>query len=654
MLLRCIVFLLSIVCGNVFASSVADVVFTPQATDKVQSLKPYAYYLEDPEGSFAIENVAKGTAGEFRALESYKSAGFTTIVYWLKVTIDLRTFDEPQWFFSKDYIPVGSMKIYSPSDKGSVFLHEIDESKPNVDRQFSTRNFLFKMPTNRASAVTYYIRIEPRKHPANLELTWGSEKAVLEETHDTQMWLGLFYGGCGVMLFYNLFLFYATRDRAYIYYTYFLSCFILVFVNYYGLLTFVFTYSIVFAKCIVLALYGMQHGGILYARSFMDLRTVLPWADRLLRNLTWLLIACAFTSLFLSQQLAFKLALLSIPVILVTALAFSIYRWITGYEPAKIFCLGWLALGFTGIHFTIFNLGLISPSWLSSYGVLIGSLCEIVMSSLALAYRIKILEAEKEAVLTQSNQELESKVLARTKALEESRDLIIKSDSDKRKLIQKVNSAVEDERKAIAVEVHDELNAALITMQFDLKSIISLTNDGSKSEMGTEIRQKAQAAISTAEGLYSRGRNLVRRLRPEVLEILGLQGAIEDMITLYDEAHQNCKFSLEGGGDFSNLNNDISIAAYRIVQESLSNVIKHAKASEVAIRMELDNLTSVLVITISDNGVGFDEQAVTPGIGLIGIQERVHAFSGKLTIHTVVNVGTTITASLPTVAIASH
>ena len=258
---------------------------------------------------------------------------------------------------------------------------------------------------------------------------------------------------------------------------------------------------------------------------------------------------------------------------------------------------------------------------------------------------------EMSEALDEAKHQLEDKVLDRTNELEASRNEAVRANAEKRKLIQKVNSIVEDERKAISAEIHDELNAALIAMQLDLKRILNLTQTAEvHGDAVHEIREKAQSVINSASSLYARGRNLVRRLRPEVLDILGLHGAIEDIVNLYDKAHPSCQFILQSDGDFTQLDGETSIAAYRIVQETLSNVVKHSGATLVSVRMVLkqeDQENHAVEIAIADNGVGFDLQETTPGIGLIGIQERVHAFNGQLNVRTAINGGTTITIKLP-------
>jgi two-component system sensor histidine kinase UhpB len=249
--------------------------------------------------------------------------------------------------------------------------------------------------------------------------------------------------------------------------------------------------------------------------------------------------------------------------------------------------------------------------------------------------------------LNQAKQNLEQKVFERTKALEASRNEALKSDAEKRKLIQKVNSAVEDERNSIAIEIHDELNAALIAARLDSQRILAIAAQSGNRPEAEEIKQKAQSIIRLTLDLYASARNIVRRLRPEALDMLGLHGAVEEMVRHYDMAHPHCRFDFQSAGDFSKLESTLAIAAYRLIQEALSNVVKHAAASKASVALSLNEDEKALHIRVADNGAGFDPDAMNAGIGIIGMRERVHPFDGKLDIDAKVGDGTVITIRLP-------
>ncbi|MFS2003919.1 ATP-binding protein [Duganella sp. CT11-25] len=223
-------------------------------------------------------------------------------------------------------------------------------------------------------------------------------------------------------------------------------------------------------------------------------------------------------------------------------------------------------------------------------------------------------------------------------SLQSSMRALREADAEKRRLIRKVNSVVEDERKSIALEIHDELNATLIAARLEAQRITELAGEG-------EIRDKAQAIIKLTLGLYNSGRALVRRLRPEVLDMLGLDGAVEEIVRHYDSARSGCRFTLQASGDFSRLESAVGISAYRIVQEALSNIVKHARATHASVSLTLDE--AGLHMHIADNGSGFDPALASSGIGIVGMRERVYAFNGDIEIDTGIAAGTRIAILMP-------
>lgn len=223
-------------------------------------------------------------------------------------------------------------------------------------------------------------------------------------------------------------------------------------------------------------------------------------------------------------------------------------------------------------------------------------------------------------------------------SLQASMRALREADDEKRRLIRKVNTAVEDERHSIALEIHDELNATLVAVRLEAQRIVQLNPEG-------EVRDKAQSIIKLALGLYNSGRSLVRRLRPEVLDMLGLDGAVEEMLRHYDGADSGCRFQLQARGDFSNMEKNLAISAYRIVQEALSNIVKHARATQALVSLVLEDGT--LRMRIADNGKGFDASQASAGIGLVGMRERVYAFNGAITIDAGLAAGTRVDIVMP-------
>ncbi len=247
-----------------------------------------------------------------------------------------------------------------------------------------------------------------------------------------------------------------------------------------------------------------------------------------------------------------------------------------------------------------------------------------------------------------SYEKLEARVLERTHDLKQARDEAHKLNEENRALIGNMHSAVEDERKYIARELHDHLNAELVFIKLKLRL---LKTSGKKQTVGkSEPEASLDELIERVSHVYDASRNMVKMLRPEVMDSLGLIGAIEERIDRVATSQPDCQISFEHEGDFSELDYPVSIAIFRIVQESLSNIGKHAEATEIRINLQLkcERYPAGLRLCVSDNGKGFDMEEIShTGIGLISMRERVYALNGQLKIVTTPDEGTQIIVRIP-------
>ena len=255
--------------------------------------------------------------------------------------------------------------------------------------------------------------------------------------------------------------------------------------------------------------------------------------------------------------------------------------------------------------------------------------------------------ADMAASLMQMRRDLEDKVLARTRDLEAARDEAVRSSLEKKKLIQKVNEVIELERKNIAIDIHDHLNATLIVVRLEAQRILTLLAKHKPTMMPEEVQERAEAIVEHSLRLYDMARDIVGRLRPEVIDTLGLRVAVDEMVRQYDALHPQCRFELQATGDFAGLDDETAIAAYRLIQEALSNVVKHSSATKACVRIAVPSDRKQLHIQIDDNGCGFDRDTIEPGIGMIGMSERVDGLGGTLDLHTQPNAGTSIAIDLP-------
>ena len=197
----------------------------------------------------------------------------------------------------------------------------------------------------------------------------------------------------------------------------------------------------------------------------------------------------------------------------------------------------------------------------------------------------------------------------------------------------------EEERTNLAREIHDSLAQLLVALKIDLgmfKKKISKTNKTINSE---EVIAELEHLMIQVDNINKSARSIINGLRPEQLELLGFMEAAEVHLSSFEQTHKiNCSFINTVLDPI--IHPDMAIALFRILQESLNNILKHAMATMV--KVELSNIADKLLMKISDNGIGFDVNSKyrPDSYGLIGMKERIKLLGGNLDITSKVGEGT--------------
>jgi two-component system NarL family sensor kinase len=227
---------------------------------------------------------------------------------------------------------------------------------------------------------------------------------------------------------------------------------------------------------------------------------------------------------------------------------------------------------------------------------------------------------------------LEQRVAERTADLINSREQL-------RRLTRQTVLAQENERRRLSRELHDETGQALIGLKFSLDEILAETPENLES-----TRKKITKTIARTDDLNYHIRNLAHGLHPPILDVAGIDLALNGFCREFsEETHLPITYS--GEDKLPALSEEISITLYRFVQEALTNVIKHAHASDayVSLRHKADSIT----LCVKDNGTGFEATRTSKGIGLPGMEERLGLLGGRLEIKSSKRHGTHLKAVIP-------
>jgi len=211
------------------------------------------------------------------------------------------------------------------------------------------------------------------------------------------------------------------------------------------------------------------------------------------------------------------------------------------------------------------------------------------------------------------------------------------------KLAKRVVSAQEEERHRLSRELHDEAGQALTALKLSLELIAAELGPGASA-----LRQNLLEAISLTESTKERIRVLAQGLRPPALDTVGLNLTLEALCRDFSRRTQ-LPIQYEGS-EVRGLSDAVNICLYRVLQEALTNVAKHAKATRVDVRLSREG--HLVRLSVADNGRGFSHDATKmlqrwTGIGLLGMRERVELLGGWLEIETELGRGLRTVANLP-------
>ncbi|MFT3752658.1 MAG: PAS domain S-box protein [Paludibacter sp.] len=215
-----------------------------------------------------------------------------------------------------------------------------------------------------------------------------------------------------------------------------------------------------------------------------------------------------------------------------------------------------------------------------------------------------------------------------------------------KKFAAHLQSVREEERLMLAREIHDELGQILIAIKIDLGINRQKVLKHIKGEVAEKLLDDYDNLFGLVDNTIKTARKIMTDLRPEVLHLLGFEEAVKLYAANFQTRHKvDCFF--ENNVPDLELNSQQTVALYRIVQESLSNVARHSKASEVKILLR--QRKEALSLEIIDNGVGLDENKKNKhdSYGLIGMKERAFLLDGKLSISSELNKGVCLKLVMP-------
>lgn len=239
----------------------------------------------------------------------------------------------------------------------------------------------------------------------------------------------------------------------------------------------------------------------------------------------------------------------------------------------------------------------------------------------------RVAEQTKEIMLRISAEKINAQLLAENKAL-----------------TQHVLKVQELERLQLARDLHDDIGQYLLAIRLDATS---LTKDADNPD-----EFPARRILSNAGHIQKMTRMLMRRLRPAPTNSQSCVDAIHLMIQEWQHQQASVTFELHISKQVSHFPEQVSVAVYRLIQEALTNIAKHAQAKHVSVSLDFVASPSarhqqLLCLKIKDDGKGLDAHSVSHGMGLIGMRERISAVNGEFLLYSNMPQGLVVCAKIP-------
>jgi len=213
--------------------------------------------------------------------------------------------------------------------------------------------------------------------------------------------------------------------------------------------------------------------------------------------------------------------------------------------------------------------------------------------------------------------------------------------AENRELTQIIQARIEEERGAIARELHDEMGQQVTA----IKSVGLAIARKAKGQ-DTMIEQSARLVMDCADKIYEGVHRLIAKLRPLALDRFGLKDALQDMVDDWRLLHADVVLHLTTSGNLDGLDEEVSTAVYRIVQEAVNNSLRHAHASRIDVKVHAT--IDFLHLEVLDNGHGVLEKFLTLGhYGVLGIKERAQALEGFFELENIEPTGIRVGVRLP-------
>ncbi len=601
-----------------------SIIITPEKS--IVRVGKFISTLEDTSNTLTLEDVVNSKNFTL-SKEDIPNFGMTKSAYWAKFKVHNATNTE-DFTLEFEKITAEELSLYYKINKNDSLYYS--QHAGNKSKKYSGRLFIFDFKVPPGSTTELYVKFKSN-WGTTFPIKVSTRDKMLHKIFNEELIKGGYIGILFIMVFYNLFIYFSIRDKSYILYVIYIFSFLLFQFNELG-----YAYKYLWyqqPELYDIALKILPNitciTAIFFVRDFLQTKVHTPKMDKLYNYIIAILVF-SFLIPFIKNSNEFSFKFINITTLFTSlyTLALAIIILNKGFKPAKYFLIAWCVLLFSIIQFNLSNLGIIPYFPITDNSLEIGSLIEVFLLSLGLAYRINELKREKEL-----SQEKTINLIEEKKDIIENQNLIlerlVKERTKKLESRNKMISEKNEEKSIMMREIHHRVknNLQMINSMVRLQS--RYLNKENTSDSLKEVERRIHTMALLHEKMYQSDNLISINIKEYVSNV------INDLLDIYNN-EKKVKYSLS----IENIGFKTETILYLglLINELITNSLKHAFNKQengfLHISITKKNVNQyILQVTNNGSKINFDKLHNSESLGQRLINNFVKQLNGTLNIE---------------------
>jgi signal transduction histidine kinase len=576
-------------------------------------INPHVSVFETPYNLTIIQAIDSIENQKLKQTKSKSSEGFSQNFFWIKFSLKNTDSLLQKLILDLDNPHIDEVAFYKQNADSSIEKVGYGGDKsPFYKRSEINRRFIFSFTMQPNETVKYFLMVDKRNASVSFPLKLWEQNNFQIHEQQANIFYGIYFGALVFIALFSLFTGRVIREKLFLSYgLYVITMALYVFTAIGFSFQFLYPNSALinnFSRVVLIVFIDLVFTD--FTIRYLNISEYKPWLVKLLYRILAFIIILLIGWIFIAGLFTY-FTVIFLNIVYVSyfiILAFISYFLIATFKQQAgtnlIYALsfGFMILG--AFILVLIEYGAIPESLFPISPIIIGSVLEISFLTGSLVYRIKHINDQRH-------------------------DLLNKLMMQKKELMRAFVSGGEKERQLIARELHDNIGAELAL----LRGKISHAN-----AKGTEL-------LTEIDAIFNDVRNLSHTLAPTSLELVGFKESVKKLVLDFKAATKiNCQLDYYG---LPVLANEKALQLYRVIQEALKNIQKHAQAKTVEIQFVA--YPNKLIITIEDDGIGFEKtnKRTAAGQGLSNMQARITSIDGSIEIDSAKGKGVNILIELP-------